>query len=372
LNKLVANSLLKVFLDKTPLIDVRAPVEFSQGHLPGAINLPILNDEERALVGSVYKKQGNEAATLLGHQLVSGEIKAQRLSSWLSYLEKYPAALIYCFRGGQRSQIAQRWIRDAGFERPRLEGGYKKARKFLTDQLDSLSQEENFILISGPTGSGKTLLLNAVGSDYPNLNLEAIAQHRGSAFGGMKSPQPSQANFENMIAAQMIRIHATNSGKRKLLVEDESRMIGRCAIPEPLFEKMRASSVIWIEEALEKRVQNIFDDYILNSDIGKSYGQPADQEYRQKALTVFSSFQSSLAAISRKLGGLRTSEVMASLTQAENHFRDSNLLEPNKKWIEQLLVYYYDPLYLRSIEARKVHIAFRGSREECREFLKQI
>ncbi|HBM45267.1 MAG TPA: tRNA 2-selenouridine(34) synthase MnmH, partial [Halomonas sp.] len=116
---------LKVIASNTPLIDVRAPVEFAQGSLPGAVNLPLMVDEERHQVGIAYKQQGQQAAIALGERLVSGEIKQARVAAWQAYLAQHPDASIYCFRGGLRSQIAQQWLVDAGLHRPRIEGGWK-------------------------------------------------------------------------------------------------------------------------------------------------------------------------------------------------------------------------------------------------------
>ena len=181
-NKLITTEDLRgLLVGDTPSIDVRAPVEFLQGHLPGAVNLPILNDEERAQVGLMYKEEGSAAAEALGHRLISGEVKAQRVSAWISFLEKNPSAFIYCFRGGLRSKISQAWTLEAGIDRPRLEGGFKKARNFFISEIDNFAEKNEFLVLTGPTGSGKTQFLNEVENFFPVLELESLA--RPSWFG---------------------------------------------------------------------------------------------------------------------------------------------------------------------------------------------
>lgn len=358
---LVANDLGPLLMAATPWIDVRAPVEFEQGHLPGAVNLPILNNEERALVGLTYKEKGSAAAVELGYRIISGEIKNRRVQAWTDFLKLNPRAILYCFRGGQRSRIAQSWIFEAGIERPLLQGGYKKARNFLLSQIHNFSERHELLILSGPTGSGKTDLLREFMGRYPILELEGLARHRGSAFGPMENPQPTQINFENQLAVEMLKLE-NHPARSCVLVEDESRLIGRCALPLPFFEKMRASSVVWIEESFEQRVENIFREYILETAIGR--GTPAE------ALGVFEKHKNSVRSITRKLGGLRAQEILGLIEKSILAFGESGSLDENKEWISRLLSYYYDPLYNASLERRQVHIAFKGQRADCAAFLK--
>ncbi len=340
---------------------MRAPVEFEPGSLPGAINLPILNNEERALIGTVYKKQGSAAAVKLGYELVSGSVKEARVQKWISFVQKNPSVVLYCFRGGQRSQITQKWLKEAGINRPLIPGGYKFARNFLLDTISSFSREQELVLVSGPTGGGKTMLLKELEGVRPSLALEHLANHRGSAFGAMEEPQPAQANFENQLATSMIFLR-TMLNQKKILVEDESRLIGRCILPNIFFDKLRASSVVWIEETLEKRIDNIFQDYILHSLIVKG-----EQE---AGLRVFARYKNALQKISKKLGGLKTKQILDLILLAEQDFISHNGLQLNKAWIEELLVFYYDPLYLSSLQRRQVNIQFKGSYTACLEYLK--
>ncbi|WP_413612380.1 tRNA 2-selenouridine(34) synthase MnmH [Bdellovibrio sp. HCB-110] len=370
-------NLKDLFLSETPLIDVRAPVEFKQGSLPGAVNFPILNDEERALIGTTYKQDGQEAAVKLGYQLISGSVKEERVQSWKSFIARYPSAVLYCFRGGKRSQITQQWLKEAGIERPLIVGGYKVSRHFLLDQIERFSKTREMLVVSGPTGSGKTQFLKEVAAFYPTIDLEALAQHRGSAFGSLDENQPSQIDFENRLAVTLLKIEDKGFGNLRPIVEDESRLIGRIYQPTPFFEHLRSSQVIWLDEPLEVRVENIFKDYILSTSIGLIQNQiprcaEEDVILRSQALKVFEKYKSSLRSISRKLGGLRTQEVMADLENSQSDFLNKNEIASNKIWIEKLLKYYYDPLYLSSLERRQVSACFKGSSSSAVDFLKNL
>ncbi len=356
-----ADQLEQLFLDQVPLIDVRAPVEFNQGSLPHSNNIPILEDAERALVGTEYKKSGNESAVRLGQKLVSGEVKEARIQKWKLFFKENPSAMLYCFRGGQRSQISQMWLHEVGFDIPRLRGGYKVARQFLVDRLHQFSESNDFLPLAGPTGSGKTILISEVHDHYPSLDLEGLARHRGSAFGAMSEPQPSQIDFENTLSLEVMKLDARAQSKILPLVEDESRLIGKCVLPGILFEKINTSPALLIEERLEVRVENIFDDYILKSAI------VGGDEI--SALQIFAKYQKSLLAISKKLGGSRTQEILEILKACETEYLKTRRIETNRHWIEKLLVYYYDPLYLSSLERRQIKFVFKGTRKECFNFL---
>ena len=199
----------------TPIIDVRAPIEFEQGAMPAAINLPLMNNDERAAVGICYKQQGSDAALALGHKLVAGEIRQQRMDAWRAACLQNPHGILCCARGGQRSHIVQSWLHDAGIDYPLVEGGYKALRQTAIQATIELAQKP-IVLIGGCTGSGKTLLVQ----QQPNgVDLEGLARHRGSAFGRTLQPQLSQASFENMLAAEMYIIHRNT-------VNHHSRVLG--------------------------------------------------------------------------------------------------------------------------------------------------
>lgn len=376
LKNLKPDDLKAHFIRGLPLVDVRAPVEFQQGSLPGAVSLPIMNDEERAAVGTTYKRQGQEAAVRLGHELVSGDVKARRVEAWKSFFAANPEAVFYCFRGGKRSQISQQWLREAGVERPLVIGGYKATRQMLMKELEEFAVRRSVLVVSGPTGSGKTHFLRSL-QNYPVLDLEGLAHHRGSAFGSLGVEQPSQIDYENRLAVSILKLEDKFSPQIKPLIEDESRLIGRISQPASFFVRLRASPVLWLDEPLEVRVDNVYQDYIAETAIGEALRAAprcaSEAEIlRSQAVALFDRYARSLQSIHRKLGGLRTQEVQADLEKARWDFLENQELSHNKVWIEKLLRYYYDPLYLESLERRQVQILFKGSRPEAAKFLETL
>lgn len=168
----------QLFLNDTPLMDVRAPVEFSRGSFPNTVNAPLMNDEERHRVGICYKEKGQDEAIKLGHQLVSGDIKAERIAAWKRFALEHPEGYLFCFRGGLRSRLTQQWLKEAGVDYPLVKGGYKALRRFLIDTLDEVVRSATFHIISGRTGTGKTRVLHQL----PNpVDLEDLANHRAPA-----------------------------------------------------------------------------------------------------------------------------------------------------------------------------------------------
>jgi tRNA 2-selenouridine synthase len=329
------SELINLFLQKTPLIDVRAPVEFESGSLPGAINLPIMNDEERALVGTCYKQQGQAAAIELGHSLVSGKIKEERIQSWCEAIRKNPATQVFCFRGGLRSQLACQWIEQAGISRTPIPGGYKRMRGFFLARLEEAPLPK-MIRLSGYTGSGKTEVLKYLPQ---SIDLESLANHRGSAFGDL-GPQPSQSDFENSLALELIKKGSP------IVVEDESAVIGRLSIPKRFFLHMRESPIILLKTNEENRIQHIFEEYVLKT---------PDEQLRN-----------SLLRIQRSLGGLRYKEVAQEMEKA---LKCDRVMEQHHAWIALLLKYYYDPLYQRGLARQQDHIKFEGTASEVLQFI---
>ncbi len=329
MTQLTESDFHKHLLNATPWIDVRSPVEFQAGSILGAINLPLLSDAERQQIGITYKTQGQNAAIALGHHLVSGATRETRLQAWLKAIEQHPTAIIYCFRGGLRSQIVQSWLSERGVHRPIVAGGYKALRRFLMMRLEQCIETTQFLVVSGPTGSGKTQHLKTCGK--PHIDLEALAQHRGSAFGALATPQPTQIDFENTLAVQMLKLLPV---KEPILIESESRMIGKCALPSALHKKMQMSPRLVLQISLEERVENIFRDYILQSAL-----------CTQGDVQHFDELRRSVLAISRKLGGLRTQEILQDLEAAKKTFESEKQLANNRLWIRKLLEWYYDPLY---------------------------
>lgn len=343
----------KIVLERQPIVDVRAPIEFDDGCIPGSVNLPIMNNEERAQVGTTFKKQGRDAAIALGQSLVSGELREQRIQAWNEFIALNPNAIITCFRGGLRSKIAQEWL---AVPRPRIEGGYKAFRNFLLQEVIRIANFAPLLVVSGATGCGKTQLLQAISSHREVLDLEKIANHRGSAFGAFSSPQPGQTNFENILISELIHHEEKLRPQVPLLLEDESLLIGSRAIPKVFFQSMRASPIVLIEESMNVRVENTFIEYVVKSE-------------EQKTL-VFQKFIAAVARISKKLGGARAQELIKDITECEQTFAKTGALDGNRLWIEKIFRWYYDPMYLGSIEQRAPKILFRGIRQEVLEYLK--
>ena len=221
----LTDDFLSIVLENRPLLDVRAPVEFEKGAFPTSTNIAILDDEQRRIVGIRYKENGNEAAVALGKKLVNKEIQAQRVDNWKNYFSENPDAYLYCFRGGQRSGITQSWLEEDGMNIPRLRGGYKAFRNFLTEKAEEITASAKTIIIGGSTGSGKTLLLNQLEN---TVDLEGLAKHRGSSFGKFIAPQPAQIDFENALFYKLIQHNA--GGHKHLVIEHESHNIGRIFI----------------------------------------------------------------------------------------------------------------------------------------------
>ena len=324
-------------------IDVRAEQEFLKGSVPGAVNLPILNDSERHRVGICHKSNGPEAATALGHKIVSGDLKQSRIDSWQHAVNKSSGAVIMCWRGGQRSQIAQQWLAEAGVHIDRVAGGFKAMRQHCSQQLDNFAAEETpWILIGGRTGSGKTRVLNQVEG---SIDLEGHAHHRGSAFGGYPEGQPTPINFENSLASTSLRhTHPV------VVLEDEGSTIGRLGLPRSWHNRMQRSKVAQLEVDQQERVNHIFEEYV-----------GADTQSSTLAIT----YLDALKRITRRLGGARSSELQALVTEAF----DTGSIDAHCNWIKGLLDAYYDPMYDYQLEKKTARIVFRGTAEEIIEYV---
>ena len=353
--------LLSLLRDTVPLLDVRAPVEFHKGAFPASHNIPLLNDEERAQVGTLYKRSGQEAAITLGNRLVSGDSKERRLQAWGQWLQAHPGAWLYCFRGGLRSRTVQDWLRDAGIDCPRVPGGYKAMRQALIDTIEAAPQRHSLIVVAGPTGSGKTHLLNALPD---SLDLEGLAHHRGSAFGSQLGGQPTQINFENALAVRLLNLQREPTPT--LYVEDESRSIGSLSVPTNLHAAMKVSPIALIEEDLEFRTQTILNDYI--GDNSQRFVE-ADPE---KGLEQFYEYLlGSLAKIQRRLGGENYSALQDLMENALSAQMNGEGSDDHALWIRKLLTDYYDPMYAYQLSKRQERVVFRGNSSEFLEWARQ-
>lgn len=344
-------------------LDVRAPLEFDSGALPGAVNLPILNNEERHDVGLRYKTEGPGAALDLGHQLVQGAVKEERLEQWQKLISAHPDLMLYCFRGGQRSSLTQKWLAERGVQVQRLSGGYKEARHFLMTLLEEVPSILPLMVISGHTGSGKTFLLRsvaAVDSTLQFVDLEKLANHRGSAFGREVLTQPSQSQFENNLAVALWKAQQCNGPR--VWIEDEARTIGRITLPAALFKELRSAPLVVIDENRLARAQLILREYVMDA---HQAWLTVDEESAWENLTR--ALLEPIHRISKKLGGELTARTL-KLIKTALACGPSNY-ESHLEWIDLVLEHYYDPYYELHMQRQAHRITFRGSRQAIMEYL---
>lgn len=344
------------------MLDVRAPIEFAQGSFPNAVNLPLMNDDERQAVGLTYKEQGQDAAIALGHSLVNGQIKDARVAQWLRFATSNPTGVLYCFRGGLRSQISQQWLAETGINYPRILGGYKAMRQYLITAFEDSVAQTDFTVVGGLTGCGKTDVIRAIKG---KLDLEGIARHRGSSFGGRAERQPTQIDFENQLSIHLLKL--LDQGCQNVAVEDESNLVGRCAIPLVLRTKTQGSPLVWVTAPLEERVERILRDYVvdLNNDYVEAFGPDEGRVKYQAHLTK------SLHNLRKRLGLARFDELNGFLNDALQSQMSGGGFDLHRRWVEPLLTDYYDPMYAyqRQQKANKPH--FEGDAPSVIAFLLQ-
>lgn len=240
--------------ETTPVIDVRTPLEYEHARMVGAHNLPIFSNEERVLVGTSYKNQGREAAILLGFDLTGAK--------WSGFIKEAlkiapnKKILVHCWRGGMRSGAMAWALSFYGFEVYLLEGGYKRYRNWVLDQF---KETYSMLILGGMTGSGKTTTLHHLKNlGQQVIDLEGLAQHLGSSYGSMGHMiQPSQEHFENLLAGELSKVNQNIP----LWLEDESLSIGKCFIPNPLFQQMREATLIKMLVPFQKRLNLLLDEY---------------------------------------------------------------------------------------------------------------
>ena len=244
--------------DFDEIIDVRTPAEFAEDHIPGAINCPVLSNEERVSVGTIYTQVSPFEARKLGAALIAKNI-AHHLQTHFHAHPKSWRPLIYCWRGGQRSGAMSIILAQVGWAAHKLEGGYKTYRRDVLDKLEALPQGFTFRVICGPTGSGKSRLLNALAdTGHHVLDLEMLARHRGSVLGSLpEQVQPSQKWFDSALLLELKKLDPA----RPVYVEAESNKIGLITLPPALIAAMHASACLLVETPLETRVAGLLEDY---------------------------------------------------------------------------------------------------------------
>ena len=240
------------------IIDVRSPAEFAEDHVPDALSCPVLDNEERARIGTLYKQVSPFEAKKQGAAVVARNI-AFHLENSFGEKAKTWRPLVYCWRGGKRSGAMAHVLREVGWEARTLEGGYKAYRRYVVDSLAALPARFTFRMIHGVTGSGKSRMLRALqAAGAQVLDLEDLAAHRGSVLGGLpERAQPSQKWFESLLLKELQNLNSV----KPVFVEGESRKIGQLQLPEGLIERMRASECVLLQTGLETRVALLMDEY---------------------------------------------------------------------------------------------------------------
>lgn len=240
------------------IIDVRTPAEFALDHIPGAVNFPVLSNEERVRVGTIYKQVSPFEAKKIGAALISQNI-ARHLQEHLLDKPKDWCPLIYCWRGGQRSGAMQVIFRQIGWNADRIEGGYKAFRHQVMVNTEELAKRFRMLIICGATGSAKTRILQQIEAQGGQiLDLETLASHKGSVLGNLPDePQPSQKGFETRVWKRLTELDPT----RPVFVEAESRKVGNLHVPEPVIAAMRASPCLDVRASMDARVDFLLRDY---------------------------------------------------------------------------------------------------------------
>lgn len=244
--------------DFDEIVDVRSPAEFGLDHVPGAVNCPVLDNEERARVGTIYKQVSSFEARKLGAALVARNV-ARHLETHFALRDPGWKPLVYCWRGGKRSEAMAHVLREIGWHAATLHGGYQSYRRDLLLQLEELPMRFNYCVICGPTGSGKSRLLQALASEGAQvLDLEGLARHRGSVLGDLPGdPQPTQKMFDSRIWDALRRFDPG----APVFIEAESRKVGVLRVPPALLEHMTVSRCIRIDAPLPERVRFLIHEY---------------------------------------------------------------------------------------------------------------
>ncbi len=298
-----------------PVIDVRSPSEFSAGHIPAAVNIPLFDDSERAAVGTRYKKEGRVKAILEGLK-ISGPRMYEKLENALKVASD-GKLLVHCWRGGMRSE-AMAWLFSLGdIETAILDGGYKAYRHHV---LEKLSGKKKVIVLGGLTGSGKTHILNYLKEQgHQVIDLEGLANHKGSAFGALgQLPQPTSEHFANLLFNEWEKV----DDNRPLWIEDESRNIGSVFMPDPFYNNLQEYRAIILMMDIKTRMPRLLEEY-------SSYA-PDD-------------LKSSVVKISKRLGGDNTREAIEAIGSGD--FGRSI----------EITLQYYDKAYLYGLKRKKEH-----------------
>ncbi len=302
-------------IDSHLLVDARTPLEFEEDHIPGAINVPLLDNDERVEIGILYKQQGPQKARLRGLEITAARFPA--MVATIAQMAGDRPILVYCWRGGLRSKTVASILDLSGFPAVQLQGGYKSYRAHVSAYFDQYRPSGPMVVLHGLTGSGKTSFLHTIDTNhYTVIDLEGLARHRGSAFGALGLSQTlSQKHFESILWNELRK----SPPGRPIILEGESRRIGRISLPGNFYEVMGESIKIWCETSMNTRIDRLITEY------GK-------EEYREEMAVA-------LLRIRKKLGGEKYDEIAGYLEKWDLH-----------PFMKGLLVNYYDKVYYKTRE----------------------
>ena len=327
----------EALLDSHFLVDVRTPLEYEEDRIPGAVNVPLLDNDERVEIGILYKQQGPHQARLRGLELTAARFPAmvQRIAE----MAGTRPILVYCWRGGLRSKTVTSILDLSGFHAVQLQGGYKSYRAHVTAYFEQFHPNGPLIVLHGLTGSGKTAFLHTLlDKEYTIIDLEGLAGHRGSAFGALGLSQcTSQKHFESTLWNELRQAPPG----RPIILEGESRRIGRMSLPGDFYEVMAESVKLWCETSMETRIQRLIDEY------GK-------EEYREEMADA-------LLRIKKKLGGEKYSEISGYLESWDLH-----------PFMKGLLENYYDKVYYKTRDWKEDRILLLENFDDAMRELDQF
>ena len=292
----------------TPIVDVRSPGEFAEGHIPGALNIPIFDDKERAIVGTLYMNKGRQTAIETGFEIVGP--KMAEFARHASEIAASRKLLVHCWRGGMRSE-SMAWLYERiGIQCSILQGGYKAYRNYL---LKEMSDIPHLIVIEGPTGSGKTEILgNLKSMGEQVIDLEGLANHRGSVFGGIgQRNQPSTQQFQNDLLGELLKLDKS----KRIWVEGESKTIGGVFLPDPLWNKMNEATLIEINVPQHDRVNRLMNEY----------GSLPSED-----------MENAIISLTKRIGEVRKNEILCDYHEGKLESVAHKLLD------------YYDKTYIHS------------------------
>jgi len=329
----------ETLIDSHFLVDARTPLEFEEDHIPGAVNVPLLENDERVEIGILHKQQGPHTARLRGLEMTAARFPA--MVKTIAEMAGNRPILVYCWRGGLRSKTVTSILDLSGFRAVQLQGGYKAYRTHVTSYFEGFRPSGPMVVLHGLTGSGKTTFLHTIDTNrYTVIDLEGLARHRGSAFGALGLSQTlSQKHFESILWNHLRK----SPEGRPILLEGESRRIGRISLPGNFYEVMGESIKIWCETSMDTRIARLITEY------GK-------EEYREEMAVA-------LLRIRKKLGGEKYDEIAGYLEKWDLPLFMKGLLEN-----------YYDKVYYKTRdwkEDRKLSLeSYEEAQRELDDFLR--